>query len=162
MLLTSGRRHLDPKVTSLSLNLDRSPVLLDGSGGNHQVTPRALVFATHQLTDRPDRGDDRRTRRIRHERLQWLERAAHGRFARQRQYVMLARLEPGDRGLHYLHQALVRQRNAGELFFLVATRRREPQLRRLSREREWSQVLSPSLVGRYRRCRIAALAFRGN
>src|SRR5260370_30255995 len=89
---------LERKVASLSLHLDRSPVLLGGPGGDHQVTPRALVLAAHQLTDRPDRVDDGRARRIRHEALQRLERAAAGRLARQRQHVTLSRLEPGDRG----------------------------------------------------------------
>jgi hypothetical protein len=46
------------KVASLSLHLDRSPVLLGGPRGDHEITPRALVLAAHQLTDRPDRVDD--------------------------------------------------------------------------------------------------------
>src|SRR5205823_14114372 len=83
---------LQRKVASLSLHLDRSPVLLGGPGGDHQVTPRALILAAHQLTDRPDRVDDGRARRIRHEALQRLERAAAGRLARQRQHVRLSRL----------------------------------------------------------------------
>jgi hypothetical protein len=107
---------------SLSLHLDRSAVLLGGSGGNHQVTPRALVLAAHQLTDRPDRVYDGCACRIRHKALQRLERATAGRLARQRQHVRPYRLEPGDRGFQHLDQALVGQRDAGELFLLIAAR----------------------------------------
>src|SRR5260370_38427767 len=81
---------LERKVASLSLHLDRSPVLVGGPGGDHQVAPRALFLATDQLTDRPDRVNDGCARRIRPEALQRLERATTGRLARHLTHVQLS------------------------------------------------------------------------
>ena len=73
----------------------------------------ASRLRSDDLPDRAGRIDDRRSCRIGHEGGERLDRAAAVGVLGQRQHVFLLGLEPGDRGLQHLDQALVEQRDAG-------------------------------------------------
>ena len=90
---------LKRKVGSLSLHLDRSPVLLGGPGGDHQVATWDLVLTPHRLADRSDGIHDGCTRRVGYETLQWFQNATARRLSRERKQIWLSWLEPSDGGL---------------------------------------------------------------
>jgi len=133
---------------SLPLHLDSGAVILGGAGNDYQVATRDLVLAAHHLTDWSDCIDDGCPRRIGHEALQWFQNAGARRLRSKRKQIWLPWLEPSDRGLQYLHQALIRQRNAGGRFLLfICSRPREPQLRRLAGHAERLQVAGSEAFG---------------
>src|SRR5690348_10885503 len=76
-------------------------------GRDHEIASLHVDLTPHHLTDRPQRIDDRRPRRIRRERRQRLERTMTVRRTRQREHVRLFRLESGDGSLEHLEKALV-------------------------------------------------------
>ena len=97
---------------SFGLDLNGGSVGGGSAGKDHKVATQGLVLATYQLADWSDCIDDRCPCGVGHEALQRFNDAGARRLSRKGKQIWLPWLEPGDRGLQYLHQALIRQRNA--------------------------------------------------
>ena len=96
---------------SVGLNLHRSANTIGGFRGHYQITFGLLILALDQLADRTKRIDNTCPRRVGLEIRQGLQCSAAIRITRQCKDVLLAWFQTGDRGLHHLCQALIKQRH---------------------------------------------------
>src|SRR5271165_6008172 len=131
----------------LRLHLHRLAQLSRRTRHDDEVAARGLRFATDNLTNWPNRIDDRRARRVGREARQRLEGAGAVRTGRQREHVGMLRLETGDRRLENLNKPLVEQCHAGRRLGprrQLASRRRHRQVGCLAGDAQGLQPLRSS------------------
>jgi len=77
-------RRLAVAASVFGLDLEQNPQLFRFTRQHHKVAALFGDIVLHDLTNRPDRIDDRRPSRVGHEHRQWLQRSASVSIGRQR------------------------------------------------------------------------------
>src|ERR1700758_4128887 len=122
--------------SSWDLHLHRRAKLRTACWHDREIARLCFNITLHELPNRTDGIDDRRTSGVRHEGLQRLQCARAIRVLGERKDVGLLRLQSGHRCFQHLDQALIEQRDAGGRIARLRSGSREGKMCDLAREAE--------------------------